>query len=411
MGTEALMYPFLFLAIFFESFLLVTFLSKPARASRSKSITPTYPKVAVIVPCWNEETTVAGTVRSLLALDYPADKLSIVLVNDGSTDGTVATLEQFATHPQIKTLHKENGGKYTAMNLGLTHVGDAEFVGFLDADSFVAPDSLTHMIAAFDAPRVGAVTASMSIHTPHTMFQRMQYAEYSFAIVLRHIFASINGLYVTPGPFSFYRASLLRELGPFKHAYLAEDMEYALRTQRAGYHIGNAIRARVYTKGPPTYSALIKQRTRWTTGFLRNVLFDYRDLLWSKRNSVLGMFVLPLGFFAIVGGIFVFALNIIAVLRQGIHAFSVIQAAPLSYVFSLRPLSWFYLPLTALVIMGVLVLTSTIIWMIVGKRLSHTPGRLAFNAVLYLLLYGITAPVWLIRSVGDVARGVATTWR
>ncbi len=405
------MYPFLFLAIFFEAFLLVTFLSKPARASRTKSVAPVYPKVAIVVPCWNEEATVAGTVRSLLNLDYPTDKLKVILVNDGSTDGTARAMEHFTGHPQIQIFHKENGGKFTAMNLGLEHVGDAEFVGFLDADSFAAPDALAHMVAAFSAPEIAAVTASMSIHAPQTLLQRMQYAEYSFAIILRHIFASLNGLYVTPGPFSFYRRSIFDTLGGFKHAYLAEDMEKAMAIQRAGLRIANALKARVYTKGPPTYRALIKQRTRWTTGFLRNVLFDYRDLLWNKRNSVLGMLVLPLGFMAIGGGIFVFVVNIINVLKESAHTLSVIQVAPLSYYFSLHPFSWFYLPFTALVVMGTLVLTSTVVWMIVGKKLSNTPGRLALNALVYLLLYGVTAPVWLIRSVSDVARGVATTWR
>ncbi|MDB5244141.1 MAG: hypothetical protein JWN18_11 [Parcubacteria group bacterium] len=411
MSAEALLYPFLFLAIFFESFLLVTFLSKPARAYRNRAIVPSFPKVAIIVPCWNEESTVAGTVDSLLALEYPQEKLRIVLVNDGSTDGTAKAIEKFATHPQITTLHKENGGKFTAMNLALSKVPDAELVGFLDADSFAAPDSLREMVATFDSPEILAVTASMSIDKPSTLFQRMQFAEYSFAIILRHIFASINGLYVTPGPFSFYRQEVFTKLGFFKHAYLAEDMEMAMRIQRAGGRIGNAVRARVYTKGPPTYRTLIKQRTRWTTGFLRNMLFDYRDLIWSKRNTVLGMFVIPLGFLAIGGGIIVFALNIVELVRRGYHAVSLIQTVPVSYTFALHPFSWFYLPITALVVMGILVLASTVTWMVVGKKLSGSPGSLALNAVIYIVLYGVTAPIWLIRSVSDVARGVATTWR
>ena len=63
----------------------------------------------------------------------------------------------------------------------------------------------------------------------------------------------------------------------------------AMRIQRAGLSIGNAVRARVYTKGPPTLPKLMKQRVRWTTGFLRNLLFEYRDLLGRQKNSVLGL--------------------------------------------------------------------------------------------------------------------------
>ncbi len=415
MGSDALTYPFIFIALYFESFMLVTFLSSPARARRECGATvvplESTPQVAVIVPCWNEEATVAGTVESLLALDYPVDRLSLILINDGSTDGTGAVIDRFALHPQITALHKENGGKYTAMNIGVDYAKDAEFIGFLDADSFVAPDSLREIVASFAEPGLSAVTASMSIHEPQTILQRMQYAEYSLAITLRHVFASINGLYVTPGPFSFYRRSVLRELGPFKHAHLAEDMEMAMRLQRAGHSIGNALRARVYTKGPTTLPKLVKQRTRWTTGFLRNVLFDYRDLLWSRQNPVLGFLILPLGLVAIVGGILIFFIALTEFAQRLLHMLSLAGVAPLSYAFTLHPFSWFYLPITTVVLIGFVLTLSTFIWMSLGKNLSKTPGRLLPNLLVYIMLYGIVAPVWLINSISHVARGTRTAWR
>lgn len=413
MGHEALVYPFIFIALFFESFMLVTFLSDPARKRRAgiSTLSAEVPKVAIVVPCWNEDTTVGGTVESLLALDYPQDKFSIVLINDGSTDKTASVIDSFAEHPQITALHKENGGKFTAMNLGIEYTKDAEFIGFLDADSFVAPDALREIIGAFTEPDIMAVTASMSIHEPHTIMQRMQYAEYSFGIMLRHIFASINGLYVTPGPFSFYRRSVFSTVGLFKHAHLAEDMEMAMRLQRAGFRIGNALRARVYTKGPSSLPKLLTQRVRWTTGFLRNTLFDYRDLIGNKQNSVLGLMVLPLGLLSIGGGIFLFAFGLTKLINNLFHALSVVQAAPLAYAFSWKPFSWFYLPITVVTLIGLMLVTSTFIWMIVGKHLSKTPGKLAPNFVAYVFLYGLVAPLWLIRSVSQVARGVRTTWR
>lgn len=404
-------YPFLFIALYFESFLLVTFLSKPARDRRQKITTQSTPNVAVIVPCWNEETTIAGTVESLLALDYPQEKLSLILVDDGSTDSTPAIIDRFANHPQITAIHKENGGKFTAMNMGIEHACDAELIGFLDADSFVAPDALREIVVAFDAPHIAAVTASMSIHEPRTIFQRMQYAEYSLAITLRHVFASINGLYVTPGPFSFYRRSIFATIGLFKRAYLAEDMEMTMRMQRAGLTIGNAVRARVYTKGPPTFLTLIKQRVRWTTGFLRNTLFEYRDLLGTKKNAVLGMFVLPFGLFAIGGGIFLFLFGIVESIQHGLQTLSLLRTVPLSYSFSWRPFTWFYLPITTITLLGALFVASTLVWMTIGKRVSRTPGKLGFNIVVYLLLYSIIAPLWLMRSISDVVRGAHTTWR
>ena len=187
----------------------------------------------------------------------------------------------------VRIIRKENGGKHTALNAGIAATR-AEIVGCLDADSFVEPSALREIVACFDNPRVAAATAAMSVHKPKNILQHMQNAEYTFGITLRHAFASVNGLYVTPGPFSFYRRSIVEKLGGFRYGHQTEDMEMALRIQHAGYKIENAPRARVYTKAPDTILELIRQRTRWTSGFLRNILNEYRHLIFSRRHSALG---------------------------------------------------------------------------------------------------------------------------
>ena len=100
-----------------------------------------FPTVTIIVPCFNEERTVGDTIRSLLDLDYPKEKLSIIAVDDGSTDGTRRELASFESRHQISVLSKKNGGKHTALNLALEKV-ESELVGCLDADSFVDSDTI-----------------------------------------------------------------------------------------------------------------------------------------------------------------------------------------------------------------------------------------------------------------------------
>jgi cellulose synthase/poly-beta-1,6-N-acetylglucosamine synthase-like glycosyltransferase len=153
----------------------------------------------------------------------------------------------------------------------------------LDADSFVAPDALREIIGYFDDPKVAAVTAAMSVYDPQTWLEKIQHVDYIHGITMRHVISSLNGLYVTPGPFSFYRRAIILELGGFQKGHSTEDLEMALRIQRAGYLIENAPRARVYTKTPRTIAGLIKQRTRWTTGFLRNVIYDYADMITLRH--------------------------------------------------------------------------------------------------------------------------------
>ncbi len=411
MGPEALIYPFLFIAIFFESFVLVTLLSKPARSARARAPGLHLPAVAIIVPCYNEETTVAATCESLLALEYPREKLEVILVNDGSTDGTSEAIARFSSHPQVRIINKENGGKHTALNAGIATT-NADFIGCLDADSFVESDALGEIIPCFADVRVAAVTAAMSVHRPKNILEHMQNAEYIFGIAYRHAFASINGLYVTPGPFSFYRRETVESLGGFRHGHQTEDMEMALRLQQAGYSIENAPRARVYTKAPHTIAKLVKQRTRWTTGFLRNIFGEYRGLVGSTRHGVLGVFVLPTAILSVGSGILLFFLMLFQLTRSSLTALSIRAGIPLSY--SLTPhgsFDWFYVPVDFFLVLSMLTLLVSFLFIIIGRRVSKTPGKLTVGILSYTFLYGLISPLWLLRATADVAFGKRRNWQ
>ncbi len=411
MSPEMLAYPFLFIAIFFESFVLVTLLSKPARAARARTAGTETPSVAIVVPCYNEAATVAGTCETLLALEYPKDRLEIILVDDGSTDATPSAMACFADNPQVRIIRKENGGKHTALNAAIATTG-AEIIGCLDADSFVEPNALREIIPCFADPKVAAVTAAMSVHRPKNLLQHMQNAEYIFGITLRHVFASVNGLYVTPGPFSFYRHSTLKEIGDFRHGHQTEDMEMALRIQQKGYKIENAPYARVYTKAPETVFKLVKQRTRWTTGFFRNILGEYRGLVGNRAHGVLGMLVLPSALIAVGSGILIFSMMVFDLVRNTVTALEIRAGIPMSY--TLLPhssIDWFYLPVSVYVLLGASTLLASLSLIVAGKRISKTPGNLALGLISYTFLYGLIAPLWLLRATADVTFGKRRTWR
>lgn len=417
MTAEMLAYPFLFVSIFFESFVLVTLLSKPARAARARvaaSDNSTLPTVAVIVPCLNEGETVAATADSLLALDYPKEKLQIVLVDNGSIDTTPEVMERYRSNPQVQILNVTERGKHHAVNAGIAAT-NAELVGCLDADSFVEPNSLREIVRSFENPQVAATTAAMSVHKPQNLLQHMQNAEYIFGITLRHVLSSVNGLYVTPGPFSFYRRSVIQNLGGFRNGHQTEDLEMALRIQKAGFWIDNAPRARVYTKAPTTVPALIKQRTRWTTGFMRNVLYEYRDLIWNKKHGALGMIVLPVGLTTIVSGILLFGVVIFRLANHAIDTYRIRSGIPLSYSLFPQPeafsFDWFYLPVSWYVLLGAAVILTTLSFIAVGRRVSKTPANLGLGLFSYLLMYGFIVPFWLMRATADVALGKKRSWR
>lgn len=416
MNFEFFVYPFIFAAIYFEAFLLVTFLSQPARAVRARATSTNTPFVAMIVPCYNEERTVGGTVESLLALDYPKGKLRIILVNDGSRDATAAVMDSFAHIENVTVIHQSNQGKHAALNAGIEAVPEAELVGCLDADSFVEASALREMIGCFEDPRVGASTAAMSVHKPSNMLERMQNAEYILGIALRHILAVVNGLYVTPGPFSVYRRDVVIELGGFRNGHNTEDMEMALRIQRAGYAIDSAMLARVFTKAPRSVGALVKQRTRWTTGFLRNMLNEYRDLVGNPQYGALGLLVLPLGFLAIIGGISMFFIVLYQLVSHGVEMLFLTSGIPVTYTIStyipnFSSIEWFYMPVSIIALLAFVALAGSILFMVVGKSISKTPTSLSAGIVGYMLLYGLIAPFWLLRAVADVATNHKRGWR
>ena len=410
MSTWAL-YITLFLALYFQSFALLTYVGKDARARRAKGpLQSNFPKVAVIVPCYNEESTIAGTVESLLALDYPREQLELILVNDGSTDNTRSVMDAYVGHPSITVIHKENGGKHTAMNLGIERT-DAEFIGCLDADSFVHAGALREILPHFEDPTVGAVTASMTVHEPQNIIQRMQYAEYLAGVALRHIFATVNGLYVTPGPFSFYRKSILNKIGGFRHGHQTEDMEMAMRLQVEGYKIENAPRAQVFTKAPNTVWSLVKQRTRWTSGFMRNS-YDYRALFGNPKYGVLGLMVLPLGIIALIAGMSLFVFTVVDATRMVANAIAVQGDVPLSFnYFTLPPFDWFYMPITGIVLLGIVGVATAVTTMYIGKQISGAQRNFTLDVVSYMAFYSLIAPLWLFRSARDVALGYSRSWR
>lgn len=416
MGGSPLTYvflPILFLALFFETFLLLTFLSRPAKIARVRAKAAHAPRVALIVPCFNEEKTLAKTAASVLALDYPADMLRLILVNDGSTDGTATAMESFAGNPRVTVIHQRNGGKHTALNAGIEAASDAEYVGCVDADSYLEPDALSRTLACFTDENVAAAFSSIVIGKPHGLLEHMQSAEYMMGSYFRHALASINAFFVTPGPFSVYRRDIITALGNFRFGQQTEDMEIAMRLLRHGYTIGNAPGAVVITGAQDTLGKLIKQRMRWASGYFRNIWFDYRDLV-SRKYGFLGLFVLPMGVLTPFFMIASLGLSVYLTASAVVRYVSAHQAVPLAWSAARAShvsFDWFYLPADVLTILTALVVGLGALSAIIGKRLSGTRERIVQGVIAYMLLYGFVAPVWYFRSILDVSTGTRRGWR
>lgn len=403
-----IVYAFLFASLYFEVFLLASFIERRLRGSAAEiRALGELPSVAIVVPCFNEERTLAATVSSLLALDYPREKLEIIVVDDGSTDRTFEVAKTFEHDPRVRAFRKENGGKFTAMNFGLQNTS-AELIGCLDADSVVEPEALLAMTPVFENARVAAATPGIHVREPKTVLQHMQHVEYRLSVFNRFALATLGSAFITPGPFSLFRARAIRQLGAWRHGHATEDMEMALRIQEAGFLIANVPEAVVHTSTPATFPALYRQRVRWTYGWLLNAI-DYRHMFGNREYGNLGLVILPSAIISIFAGIYFFARIVFFAARwiaDGLDRFMTTGVYPHA------TLDLFYFNTSALWFLIYMSIALIFVLLCAGTMIGTEEDRLPPKATpLFLLFYSFLVPLWLGVAVFRAAFRTGVRWR
>jgi cellulose synthase/poly-beta-1,6-N-acetylglucosamine synthase-like glycosyltransferase len=178
--------------------------------------------------------------------------------------------------------------------------------------------------------------------------------------------------------------------------------------QAAGMRIENAPDAYVFTNAPRSYPALYRQRTRWTYGFLKNAQ-DYRFMFFNPKYGTLGMFLLPLGMFTIVPGLYFTGLSVAYAAQDAVQAADRARVVGLSFPhFSLATFDWFYLNTSATLMLTLALGAATVAIILIGKKIAGDAGRLDIG--LYLLLYGLLAPWWLLKAMYQVAAHQKASW-
>ncbi|MBV9172680.1 MAG: glycosyltransferase, partial [Chloroflexi bacterium] len=264
-------------------------------ARREKLLTaepaPLAMHVSVIVPAYNEEKVIVGTVQQLLESEHR--DLEIIVVDDGSQDATSDVIRAaFADDARVNLIRVANGGKAAALNIGLTHA-KGEIVVALDADTHFQPDTIPRLVRWFDDANVAAVAGNAKVGNRVNMITRWQALEYVVAQNMeRRALAALGTLTVVPGAVGAWRKSVLQELGGFPSDTLAEDQDLTIGVQRAGYAVRFDSSAIAWTEAPSTLNGLAKQRFRWAFGTLQ-CLWKYRSMMFNRRYGALGMIALP----------------------------------------------------------------------------------------------------------------------
>lgn len=301
------------------------------------------PSISVLAPAFNEEANVVENVRSLLTLNYPS--YEIVIINDGSKDGTLDALlntfnlqkQEFLYHPFIPTkevrgvykskneayknltvIDKENGGKADALNTGI-NVCDNEIICCIDVDCILENDALLKLVKPF-LNNTRKVIASggiirvanscviedgriLNIKLPNTFLARAQIIEYFRAFLMgRMAWSRLDGLLLISGAFGMFDKETVIKVGGYNPDTVGEDMELLVRMRKemrennTPYTVGFVPNPLCWTEVPQNWKVLHRQRNRWTRG-TAETLWLHRKMLFNPKYGVLGLLSTPYWFF------------------------------------------------------------------------------------------------------------------
>lgn len=255
---------------------------------------PSWPHpVSILVPAHNEALTIAATVQSLLAQDH-APGIEVLVLDDGSTDGTAAIAEAAAAgDPRVRVLRLPHGGKAAALNHGI-HAARHEVLVLLDADTQLAPNAVASLAAAFHDPAVGAVSGTArAANRGQGWLPRWQDLEYLCGFNLeRRACHVLQGILVVPGAIGAWRTAALQAIGGFATDTLAEDTDATIALQRAGWRVLHEGRAVAWTQVPANGASFVRQRFRWTFGTMQ-ALWKHRAAMGKAHLRGLSLFTMP----------------------------------------------------------------------------------------------------------------------
>jgi len=250
------------------------------------------PRVAVLIPSYNEEKVIVRTIRSVLHSDYT--NLHVIVIDDGSKDRTADvareayTSEIAAGHVQV--LEKSNGGKAAALNFALDRIDEEIYVG-IDADTVIASDAVSKLIPHFEDASIGAVAGNAKVGNRVNLWTRWQALEYITSQNFeRRALDLFNVVTVVPGAIGAWRTSAVKAAGGYPVNTVAEDADLTMSLLEQGLKVVYEDRSLAFTEAPIDAKGLMRQRFRWSFGTLQAV---WKHRAAFVRNKAMGLFALP----------------------------------------------------------------------------------------------------------------------
>lgn len=362
-----------------------------------------YPTISIIIPAYNEEKSISGTLQAVLDMEYPSEKKEVIVVNDGSKDKTSEIVKSFMKrYKNLRIIDKKNSGKADSLNKGIA-IAKGELFAVVDSDSFPEKDSLTKMVGYFESdPNVAAVTSRVMVKTHKDNFiEKFQGFDYIVIAWSRKVLDFIGCVYVTNGPLSVYRKDLVKKIGGFDPKNLTEDIELTWNILSKGYKTHMSYSTKVYTIVPDNLKIWIKQRVRWNLGGLQT-LYKYRKFILKHTENIFGYFIIGYVFLS-----FLFALlGLFLFLRHAyLKTLPYILAAPY-YLQGYNPIKFlkFNPLLTLLFFFGIIFVILSMIYYKYASKESEIKKKGIITILIYLFLYRPLYTIPLILSFIKLAK-------
>ncbi|MEU1872103.1 glycosyltransferase [Streptomyces sp. NPDC019793] len=230
--------------------------------------------VSVIVPAYNEKECIEATLRSLARSTHP---IEVIVVDDGSTDGTAELAESLGL-PGVRVVRQANAGKPAALDNGVRHAR-YDIVVMMDGDTVFEPDTVRHLVQPFADPAVGAVAGNAKVGNRRTLIGAWQHIEYVMGFNLdRRMYDLLRCMPTIPGAIGAFRREAVLQVGGMSDDTLAEDTDITIALHRAGWRVVYEEHARAWTEAPGSLGQLWSQRYRWSYGTMQ--------ALWKHRRSL-----------------------------------------------------------------------------------------------------------------------------
>ncbi len=256
-----------------------------------RALPPFAGRTTVVVPAYQEAKTIRESVLSIL--ESRASGLEVVVVDDGSTDGTADAVQDLADQGRIRLVRQPNAGKARALNAGIA-VATGEAIVYTDADSVFLPETIPLLVRWFADPRIDAVCGNDEPLRPATALQKLLVVTTHIGTgFVRRALSVLRCLPIVSGNLGAVRRRVLEEIGGFEPV-LGEDLEITFRLHRHGKRIVFDPEPRVLAECPATLGALWRQRLRWVRSYLATC-FRYPDLFFRRRAWPFSLY-LPVNF-------------------------------------------------------------------------------------------------------------------